>query len=49
MDISRVATGNREQNGKRAGDAGFSAWLTKPVPVELLSETIHALCQRAGR
>ena len=39
----------REQNGKRAGDAGFSAWLTKPVPVELLSETIHALCQRAGR
>jgi len=39
----------REQNEKRAGDAGFSAWLTKPVPVELLSETIHALCQHAGR
>lgn len=39
----------QEQNGKRAAGAGFSAWLTKPVPVEVLSETVHALCQEAGR
>jgi len=37
-----------EQHGKPDGGAGFSAWLTKPVPVEVLSETIHALCAPAS-
>ena len=39
----------QDKHGQRAASAGFSAWLTKPVPVEVLSETIHTLCQDAGR
>jgi len=39
----------QEQNARQAGSAGFSAWLTKPVPVEVLSETIHVLCQGVAR
>ncbi|WP_137174688.1 CheR family methyltransferase [Massilia sp. HP4] len=35
----------QEQGGKRAIDAGFSAWLTKPVSVEVLCETVSALSE----
>jgi len=33
----------REQNKKTAHEAGFSAWLTKPIPVETLCDTICKL------
>lgn len=39
----------KEQNTARAGDDGFSAWLIKPVPVEVMCETIDALCRSGER
>lgn len=34
----------RDQDKAQAQQAGFSAWLTKPVSIDLLCETISKLC-----
>lgn len=39
----------REQNKSAASDAGFSAWLTKPIRIEILCETIAALCAKQAQ
>jgi len=46
--IAASGVGQQRHRMDAAG-AGFSAWLTKPVPVEVLCETIRSLCEDERR